>query len=372
MKFGWNDRGVAAAGARVRRIAPTLAAAVTLFLIAVSVSAQSGLVGIVIPAAGSWWGASNPYPATIAVSGRTGVITDLNVSLISLSHTWPDDLEVLLVSPRGTTALLMSDACGSFDFVGANLTFDDSVPMILAGAGPCYSGTYRLSAYDFTSFSAPAPAGPYGSSLSVFNGEDPNGTWSLYIYDDAAADSGSTGWRLDISSAAPTSTPTATAMPTGTPAPTDIPTMPPTLPPPPEVPVCSDQNFSESGVVRTGLPNELQSAVHCRVLYQNGESTTWLGQALYGVGNLGVDGLLDLGVQQAIDIFSPSGVTYFTGGGVFCLRGEGTLIWLAGSQTPRHAEIIGSYTVPEFAGFTCATLFEPGMLILVERSPVAP
>jgi hypothetical protein len=78
---------------------------------------------------------------------------------------------------------------------------------------------------------------------------------------------------------------------------------------------------------------------------------------------------MELGVQQAIDIFSPGGMTAFEGGAVFCLRGAGSLIWLAASRSPRHAEIIGSYSVPEWPGYTCATLFEPGTLILVSQNP---
>ncbi|MBK9745502.1 MAG: hypothetical protein IPO91_01870 [Chloroflexi bacterium] len=111
------------------------------------------------------------------------------------------------------------------------------------------------------------------------------------------------------------------------------------------------------------VPTGLGYAINCRVLYQNG-SPVEVGEA-----SLGLSGLTEYGIRQAIDIFSPPGMTYFEGGGVFCLRDAGTLIWLAASQAPRHAEIIGSYTVPEFPGFTCATLFEPGTLILVERSP---
>ena len=63
-------------------------------------------------------------------------------------------------------------------------------------------------------------------------------------------------------------------------------------------------------------------------------------------------------------------MTYFEGGAVFCLRGEGALIWLAASGMPHYPEIIGSYSVPEFPGFTCATLFEPGTLVLVSKNPV--
>jgi hypothetical protein len=91
---------------------------------------------------------------------------------------------------------------------------------------------------------------------------------------------------------------------------------------------------------------------------------------MYSEANLGAPGLMTLGVQQAIDIFSPGGLTYFEGGAVFCLRGAGALIWMAASQAPRQPAIIGSYTVPDFPGFTCATLFEPGTLVLVTDNPM--
>src|SRR5690606_11056185 len=128
------------------------------------------------------------------------------------------------------------------------------------------------------------------------------------------------------------------------------------VPPPPPTPLCEDHNFAEGGVVRASTVDGIDYAVNCRVLYQNGQPTQWLGGDLYNAGAMGIQGVLDLGVQQAVDIFSPVGMNYFNGGAVFCLRGSGTLIWLAAKNAPRVAEIIGSYTVDDFPGFTCATL----------------
>ena len=44
------------------------------------------------------------------------------------------------------------------------------------------------------------PAQFYSASLSVFNNTNPNGTWSLFVVDDAAQDSGTiaAGWTLEF------------------------------------------------------------------------------------------------------------------------------------------------------------------------------
>jgi hypothetical protein len=145
----------------------------------------------------------NPYPSTINVTGQTGSILGVTVTLNGFSHTWPSDVDVLLVGPGGQKSLLMSDAGGSFDVSGVNLTFDPAatgpLPSILTG------GTYLPTDFDDglggDTFNAPAPIGPYAADLSVFNGTDPNGTWSLYVMDDFLyEDSGSIaqGWSLNL------------------------------------------------------------------------------------------------------------------------------------------------------------------------------
>jgi hypothetical protein len=81
------------------------------------------------------------------------------------------------------------------------LTFDSTASASLPDSGQISSGTYRPTNYDQNDFlSAPAPGGPYGSSLSVFNQTSPNGSWRLWVYDGAQGDRGSLagGWELTI------------------------------------------------------------------------------------------------------------------------------------------------------------------------------
>jgi subtilisin-like proprotein convertase family protein len=162
---------------------------------------------ITIPAGapGLTSGAAAPYPSTIAVSGLTGTVSKVTVKLNGLSHTFPGDIDILLAGPGGQKLLLMSDVGGGTDAVNATLTFDDAAAPIgatvISGTfSPTNSGTGDV-------FPAPAPAGPYPDpqQLSVFNGSNPNGTWSLYVFDDAGADVGSIagGWSLNITTAVP-------------------------------------------------------------------------------------------------------------------------------------------------------------------------
>ena len=74
-------------------------------------------------------GVASVYPSAITVT-HNARISDLNVTLFDVSHTWPDDINVLLVGPHGQQVTLISDAGGGNDagedFVVDDLTFDDS------------------------------------------------------------------------------------------------------------------------------------------------------------------------------------------------------------------------------------------------------
>src|SRR4051812_972435 len=70
-------------------------------------------------------GPAAPYASTISVSGLSGVIADVNVTLKGLQHAFPDDVDVLLVAPGGQQSILMSDVGCGYPVTGVDLTLDD-------------------------------------------------------------------------------------------------------------------------------------------------------------------------------------------------------------------------------------------------------
>jgi subtilisin-like proprotein convertase family protein len=161
-------------------------------------------------------GTATPYPSTINVSGLTGVVTKVTVTLNGFTHTWPDDVDVLLVGPGGQQCILMSDAGGSAAVSGVNLTFDDMAVVSLPDSTLITSGTYRPTNHppNPDNFPAPGPGSvtqPLNPPLSVFNGTNPNGTWSLFVVDDFSGDAGNIngGWSITIQTGIPNCTTTA-------------------------------------------------------------------------------------------------------------------------------------------------------------------
>jgi subtilisin-like proprotein convertase family protein len=136
-------------------------------------------------------GQATTYPEQIAVSGVSGAIYHVSVGL-NITHTFPADLDILLVGPSGAV-MLMSDAGSSVDLTNSLVTFDDCATRLANGSVSLAGGRFRPTniAISDTAFPAPAPAAPYANNLATFNGLSPNGTWSLYVVDDAGGDQGS-------------------------------------------------------------------------------------------------------------------------------------------------------------------------------------
>lgn len=174
----------------------------------------SNTTPIVIPLIGN----AAPYPSTIAVAGLTGTVTKVVVQFSGFSHTFPDDIAVVLVGPTGAALLLMD---GVAEDVVTDVTFtvadSGSAPLPdIAAFGP---GIYTPAGY-FTGDSFPAPGpllvynhpGPAGGNTatfaSTFNGTAPNGNWNIFIRDFVNGDAGTVagGWTLGITT---TTSPTA-------------------------------------------------------------------------------------------------------------------------------------------------------------------
>ncbi|MEA2347334.1 MAG: hypothetical protein QOG62_1121 [Thermoleophilaceae bacterium] len=153
--------------------------------------------------------------STINVAGQPAV-TDVNVTLNQLGHTFPADLDVLVEGPTGVRVLLMSDvpsdlspAC-DVDVANLVLIFDDAAASGIPLGAALASGTYKPTNND-----VPVACGdvgdtflgvaPTATTLSAFNGTDPNGNWKLYVADDAMNDAGSIaqGWTLELNKAPP-------------------------------------------------------------------------------------------------------------------------------------------------------------------------
>lgn len=160
--------------------------------------------------------AATPYPSNITVSGVAGVVERVSVTLNGLTHGFPSDIDMVLVSPSGRKSVIMSDfGAGTPGLSNVSVTLDDyaatPVPSVVTGntGRPFVSGSYRPANSGTTDqFPSPAPVGPYTYTMSAFNGDNPNGTWSLYVIDDANLDSGSIsgGWTITFESRPPAPT----------------------------------------------------------------------------------------------------------------------------------------------------------------------
>ncbi len=109
-------------------------------------------------------GTAGPVNSNLNVSGISGRIQDLNVR-VNITHSHAPDLEVYLVAPNGTRVRLFSNVGGG----GANFTntiFDDQAATSITAATAPFTGSFR----------------PMGN-LSDFNGINPNGTWTVQVYD---------------------------------------------------------------------------------------------------------------------------------------------------------------------------------------------
>lgn len=106
---------------------------------------------------------------TVSVPSSTGTVADVNVA-VNFTHASLSDVQIEMVSPQGTTVKLFETSCGRTNSTLA-LNYDD-----LGGVLACGTTTEQTVA-------------PY-DPLSAFNGQNPQGVWTLRVRDAYKADLG--------------------------------------------------------------------------------------------------------------------------------------------------------------------------------------
>ena len=100
--------------------------------------------------------------STVEVSGLAGALRDVEVNL-DITVDDAREIDAFLISPSGTRVELFSDV-GGFDANFTNTTLDDEAMTSLTDAGAPFTGSFRPE-----------------HALRAFDGEEPNGTWTLEI-----------------------------------------------------------------------------------------------------------------------------------------------------------------------------------------------
>ena len=128
----------------------------------------------------------------IAVPAMPGPVVDVDV-VVDVDHDQPDNLELYLVSPLGTTVTLTTDNGGGNDDVFANATFDDQ-----AAGTPSAPNVRNRTYANLVSVGVVQPE----EALGAVVGEPAEGLWGLVVVDDANGTTGALrSWLLAITTA---------------------------------------------------------------------------------------------------------------------------------------------------------------------------
>jgi subtilisin-like proprotein convertase family protein len=120
----------------------------------------------------------------ILVSTSSTYLWDIDLRTF-ITHTFSSDLDITLISPQGTVVTVTTDNGSGFDNCFNGTTWDDSV------ATPATDRVYA----NLVVATPLIPEGAFGK----FIGENPNGMWTIAIFDDATGDVGSlVSWDLDV------------------------------------------------------------------------------------------------------------------------------------------------------------------------------
>jgi Zn-dependent metalloprotease/subtilisin-like proprotein convertase family protein len=124
---------------------------------------------------------------TTTVSGASSPLADVNIRNLKGSHPYMGDLSFTLRSPAGTEITLFDGAsCAGED--GIDAEFDDAAASVIGCNDWLSGGTFKPR-----------------DALAAFDGEDPNGDWTLQVADGFPLDEGTLdSWSLQLCHDSPT------------------------------------------------------------------------------------------------------------------------------------------------------------------------
>lgn len=133
--------------------------------------------------------------ATLEVTGLPAPVCNA-VLRTNLPHSFPADLDITLTSPAGTVVTLTTDNAGTNDNVFAGTEWrDDADPL---GQVPYVNNDGLVTDRVYAIGVLATPLVPE-ESMGAFLGQDGNGTWTLTVSDDTAADQGTIErWELEF------------------------------------------------------------------------------------------------------------------------------------------------------------------------------
>jgi subtilisin-like proprotein convertase family protein len=158
--------------------------------------------------------------STVNVSGAGAYLWDVNLRTF-ITHSFAADLDITITSPAGTIVTLTTDNGAGNDNVFNGTVWDDQANP--AGQVPYTTNNGMVTDHAYVNLTLASPL-VAEEALAAFNGENPNGDWTITVSDDLAGDGGSLdSWDLEISTlpAAPmtantsASNNTPVAIPTG-------------------------------------------------------------------------------------------------------------------------------------------------------------
>ncbi|MCF8276413.1 MAG: T9SS type A sorting domain-containing protein [Flavobacteriales bacterium] len=114
-----------------------------------------------------------------------------SLSIDSIQHTWLSDLDIYLISPAGDTVELSTDNGGSLNDMSNVVFSDTSSNDITLQTDDIMPGVYHTE--DSLGFAG------------LYNGQDPNGAWTLFVRDDTGGDEGTLmSWSMTFVDYSPT------------------------------------------------------------------------------------------------------------------------------------------------------------------------